>query len=102
MHLISESRKYFHECKTDMPKMIVKEFILCKSEFDFKFRKRLEILSLQMAECRESRSTGYKHDKWGTGKIKTVETMIIRTDTVLKNTNLECLPEWTEYYKEYF
>lgn len=52
-----------------MQKMIVKEFILCKSELDFKFRKRLEILSLQMAECRESRSKGYKHDKkWGTGK----------------------------------
>lgn len=53
-----------------MPKTIAKEFILCKSDFDFKSRKRLEILSLQMVECSESRPKGYKHKKWGAGKNK--------------------------------
>ena len=62
-------KSIFTECKTDMPKMIVKEFMLCKSEFDFKSKKRLEILSLQMVECSESRPKGYKHyKKWGTSK----------------------------------
>ena len=60
-----------------MPKTIVKEFILCKSEFDFKSRKRLEILSLQMVECSE---IGWKVKNiiknGGLAKIKTVETMI--------------------------